>query len=171
MPADPEIFTGDADRFPRNSGGMQQSPSLTTLRSFATCTGLRGRGRTLKRCRGSFACQAEGRLCMCLSLPVISVAESSVALLARLPSSVSGVVERRSTIVDKSFASAKIVLLPARSVDGAVGPAGQGPDLYYVRNVQLPATGQWLRKLASTVNEELRYRANRAISHGHDPNR
>ncbi len=88
MPADPEIFTGDADRFPRNSGGMQQSPSLTTLRSFATCTGLRGRGRTLKRCRGSFACQAEGRLCMCLSLPVISVAESSVALLARLPSSV-----------------------------------------------------------------------------------
>jgi hypothetical protein len=88
MPTDPEIFTGDADRFPRNSGGMQQSPSLTTLRSFATCTGLRGRGRTLKRCRGSFACQAEGRLCMCLSLPVISVAESSVALLARLPSSV-----------------------------------------------------------------------------------
>ena len=88
MPADPEIFTGDADRFPRNSGEMQQSPSLTTLRSFATCTGLGGRGRTLKRCRGSFACQAEGRLCMCLSLPVISVAESSVALLARLPSSV-----------------------------------------------------------------------------------
>ena len=36
---------------------------------------------------------------------------------------------------------------------------------------QLPATGQWLRKLASTVNEELRYRANRAISNGHDPNR
>ena len=40
-----------------------------------------------------------------------------------------------------------------------------------VRNAQLPATAQWLRKLASTVNEELRYRANRAISHGHDPNR
>ena len=49
--------------------------------------------------------------------------------------------------------------------------SGREPDLYYVRNAQLPATGQWLRKLASTVNEELRYRANRAISHGHDPNR
>src|SRR5262245_16215695 len=37
------------------------------------------------------------------------------------------------------------------------------PDLYYVRNAQLPATGQWFRKLASPVNEKLRYRANRAI--------
>ena len=30
---------------------------------------------------------------------------------------------------------------------------GPEPDLYYIRNAQLPATGQWLRKLASTVNE------------------